>query len=180
MVTLSGAAEVSPPAELYVRDGDVDFDRFVASEYRSVLAIALALCGDASGAQDVAQEAFLAVFRKLRKGGLENPAGYVRAAAANLARSAVRRRLAELRAFGRAGPPPQVAALPDDSDQFWRAVRSLPARQAVVAALFYADDLSVADVARCLEMAEGTVKVHLSRARAALAVRLGVNQEEEG
>ncbi|MDP9219733.1 MAG: ECF-type sigma factor, partial [Actinomycetota bacterium] len=51
------------------------------------------------------------------------------------------------------------------------AVRSLPRRQAQVVALFYLYDLSVADVAATLELSEGSVKTHLSRARAALAER---------
>lgn len=173
--------EGSAPSDPYLADAAVDFDGLVASEYGRVLAVALALCGNPATAQDITQEAFLVVLRKLGGGGIDNPAAYVRGVAANMARSVVRRRLAELRALARVGsqvaPASPVGGMPEDSEQFWAAVRSLPARQAVVAALFYADDLSVAEIAACLGMAEGTVKAHLSRARSALATRLGVSDE---
>ena len=51
-------------------------------------------------------------------------------------------------------------------------------RQAQATALFYALDLSVIEVAATLGCAEGTVKVHLSRARAELAARLGTTEEQ--
>ena len=43
--------------------------------------------------------------------------------------------------------------------------------------LFYDQDLSVKDVARALDMPEGTVKTHLSRARAALRGRYRQSRE---
>ena len=66
----------------------------------------------------------------------------------------------------------------DQHERFWAEVRQLPRRQAQVIALHYMYDLSVADVAATLGCAEGTVKVHLSRGRAALAPRLNRSHEE--
>jgi RNA polymerase sigma-70 factor (ECF subfamily) len=57
-------------------------------------------------------------------------------------------------------------------DAFWDHVRRLPRRQAQVVALRYVYDLEVADIARTLGCSEGSVKVHLSRARHTLATRL--------
>lgn len=51
-------------------------------------------------------------------------------------------------------------------------VRALPRRQREVIALYYLADLSVAEVATVLSVSVGTVKSHLSDARAALRVRL--------
>jgi RNA polymerase sigma-70 factor (ECF subfamily) len=48
-------------------------------------------------------------------------------------------------------------------------VRRLPARQAQAIALRYVYDMPVVDVAAALECTEGTIKQHLSRAKAALA-----------
>jgi RNA polymerase sigma-70 factor (ECF subfamily) len=59
-----------------------------------------------------------------------------------------------------------------DDGTFWSLVRQLPMRQGQVVALHYALDLPIAEIAVILGCAEGTVKVHLSRARAALAVLL--------
>ena len=66
---------------------------------------------------------------------------------------------------------------PADED-FWAEVRALPRRQAQVVALHYVYDLSVADVARTLEMSEGTAKTHLSRARTSLARVLGERDDQ--
>ncbi len=62
---------------------------------------------------------------------------------------------------------------PTQVDGFWALVRQLPDRQAAAVALHYLEDRSVAQIADDLGIAEGTVKVHLSRGRAALAESLG-------
>jgi RNA polymerase sigma-70 factor (ECF subfamily) len=59
-----------------------------------------------------------------------------------------------------------------EHETFWAEVRKLPRRQAQVVALHYVYDLGLAEIARTLGCAEGTVKVHLSRGRAALSERL--------
>jgi RNA polymerase sigma factor (sigma-70 family) len=106
---------------------------------------------------------------------LADPAMWVRRVCANLATSSLRRRGVEARAVIRLGARPRPAvALSEDDELFWAAVRCLPRRQAQVVALYYLYDLAVADVAVTLEMSEGSVKTHLSRARAALAQLLGV------
>ena len=51
-------------------------------------------------------------------------------------------------------------------------------RQAQAIALHYIYDLGVADIASTLGCTEGTVKVHLSRGRAALAQRMHRSAEE--
>jgi len=59
-----------------------------------------------------------------------------------------------------------------DPDRFERMIASLSEPQRAVVTLFYAEDRSVTEVAQALEMPEGTVKTHLSRARAALRRRV--------
>ena len=66
----------------------------------------------------------------------------------------------------------------DEHGRFWTEVRRLPRRQAQVVALHYIYDLGVADIATTLGCAEGTVKVHLSRGRSALASRMNRSTEE--
>lgn len=73
----------------------------------------------------------------------------------------------------------ETPSAPVEDEQVWSAVRALPKRQAQVVALHYALDLSVAEVAATLGCAEGTVKAHLSRARAALAVELDLPDGDE-
>jgi RNA polymerase sigma-70 factor (ECF subfamily) len=58
-------------------------------------------------------------------------------------------------------------------------VRSLPRRQAQAVALHYLEDLPVAEIARVLGCAEGTVKAHLHHGREALGRRLALFEERE-
>jgi RNA polymerase sigma-70 factor (ECF subfamily) len=53
-----------------------------------------------------------------------------------------------------------------------RALQLLPARQLEAVVLYYGLDLPVEDVASAMGCRAGTVKAHLSRARAALAGKL--------
>lgn len=97
------------PAEVDGRD-DVDvtvtgsFDDFYLREMRGLVALVLVLSGNASTAEDVAQDAMVAAYKDWdRITTLDDPASWVRRIAANRATSAVRRRSAELRALTRLG-----------------------------------------------------------------------------
>ena len=63
-------------------------------------------------------------------------------------------------------------------ERLWQLVRELPEQQRFAVVLYYVEDRSVAEVAEILECSEGSVKTHLSRARAALARALGDPAEE--
>jgi RNA polymerase sigma-70 factor (ECF subfamily) len=178
-------SEVSPtdlaePQELPDRDRRGGFDDFYVSELPRLVALARGLCGSAI-AEDVAQEAMLVAYRRWREvGDLERPDLWVHRTCVNLAVSQFRRRVGEVwataRLAARRTPPP---GLSQSSEEFWRAVRRLPHRQAQAAALRFVYDLSIADIAATLSCSEGTVKQHLSRARQALAASLGVTPEVE-
>jgi len=158
-----------------------DFDAFYAGEYSAIVALAFALSGSRWAAEDLAQDAFLAAHRDWdRIGAYERPGAWVRQVVTNLSVSAFRRRIAEAKALTRAaiGQPTSVSELSADGADFWRAVRSLPRRQAQAVTLHYLEDLSVADIAEILGTAEGTVKKHLHEGRKALAQRFG--SEERG
>jgi RNA polymerase sigma-70 factor, ECF subfamily len=154
------------------------FEDFYRREYPRLIVLARALAGDLA-AEDVAQESMLVTYRHWsRIATLGSPTGYVRGICAHKAVSVTRRLIAERRALHKVGSRPVavVEQLPDDAARFWGEVRRLPRRQAQAVALYYALDLPVADVAATLGCAEGTVKVHLSRARAELASRLGTTE----
>ena len=177
-----GAAEITavprPRVGARVRIGPPQsFEDFYRQELPRVLALAHALCGAAG--DDAAQEAMLAAYRRWDEVALlDSPAAWVRRVCANKATSVLRRRSAEGRAVLRlAGRREEVAPEPVASD-FWAEVRRLPRRQAQAVALFYVCDLDVAGTAATLGLSEGSVKTHLSRARHALAERLGTGEEE--
>jgi len=151
------------------------FEDFYVTEYRAVVGLAYVLSGDRSIAEDLAQEAFLAAHRNWsRIARYERPGAWVRRVVVNLSASALRRRFAEARALVRLTPreAPAAPELSASDAEFWAALRSLPRRQAQVAALFYVDDRPVAEIAEILDMAVGTVKKHLHDARRRLSEAL--------
>jgi RNA polymerase sigma-70 factor (sigma-E family) len=158
------------------------FEYFYLEEYPKVVALAYALSGSRMGAEDIAQEAFLRAYRDWdRVGSYEHQAAWVRRVAANLATSGLRRRLLEARVLARLAGRWEAAVEPlaGEDAQFWVAVRRLPRRQAQAVALYYFQDLSVQQTATVLGCAEGTVKAHLAKARAALARQLQPEPPED-
>lgn len=157
-----------------VAPGD-PFDAFWSAEHTAVLALAAALTGDWSAAEDLTQDAFAAAHRHWSE--IENPAAWVRRVVTNRAASHWRRRGRETAALARLAARPLPVVLAPEPDEFWAHVRALPRRQAQVIALRYLDDLSVAQIAAVLEVAEGTVKATLSHGRASLARSLALEEE---
>jgi RNA polymerase sigma-70 factor (ECF subfamily) len=166
----------STPDDLFATVFELDraptFEVFYRREMPALVALAAALSGSMC-AEDIAQEAMLAAYRRWDVvSRFEAPAAWVRRVCANRSISSVRRRAVEARALlrlgARRGDEPPMA---EEHETFWAEVRRLPHRQAQVIALYYIYDLAVSEVATTLGCAEGTVKVHLARARAALARR---------
>ena len=98
---------------------------------------------------------------------------------ANLAVSAFRRRVSEVKALVRLGHPVDRPALTAEDEALWSAVRALPKRQAQAAALRYLYDLSVTEIANTLDISVGSVKQHLSRARSALSAQLHLDPGQD-
>jgi RNA polymerase sigma-70 factor (ECF subfamily) len=156
-----------------------DFDAFYRREFPRLVVLARVLAGPAV-ADDVAQEAMLVAYRKWDEVELlASPAGWVRSVCLHKAVSVVRRRSVEQRVLRTIGSFRSDRGAPVEEDErFWSEVRKLPLRQAQVVALHYALDLGVVEIAATLGCAEGTVKSHLSRGRAALAKAWRVEEVE--
>lgn len=142
---------------------------YSAQQPRLVGVIAL-LTGSRAEAEDIVQEAFIRLVPRWPKvSRYDAPEAWVRLVAVRLAANRHRDggRLAQV---VRRLPVRQV---PDPADEYAGdlegelAALPMPSRQAVV--LHYVCDLSVAQVADVLGVAEGTVKSRLSRAREALS-----------
>jgi RNA polymerase sigma-70 factor, ECF subfamily len=150
------------------------FEAFYRRELPALVAFARSLSGSAA-ADDIAQDAMLAAYRRWdHVSRLDLPVAWVRRTCANRCVSVLRRRAVEARGLLKLrSERPRWQPGAEEDDAFWSHVRALPRRQAQVLALHYLYDLGVADIARTLGCAEGTVKAHLARGRDTLARRLG-------
>lgn len=147
-------------------------------DHRGELVRLAGLLLDEPGAcEEVVQDAFIALH--LHRGAVapEKVPAYLRSAVLNAARSRLRRRRVAER-LGRILPgatsdPEDEAVLGERRAAVLAAVRRLPRRQMEVVVLRYWLDLSEADIAATLGISTGSVKVHASRALAAVSRSLG-------
>ncbi len=152
--------------------GPLDFDSFFRVEHPKMVAIALSMTGRAEPARDIAQDACVTAFKNWgRVSNLDKPGAWLRRVTINRSIDWQRRHSSELRATRRFRPV-EAAAPAEPETRFWDAVRALPERQRSAAVLRYVEDHSIADIAETLEIAEGTVKATLSKARSNLAKSL--------
>ncbi|HEX7744581.1 MAG TPA: SigE family RNA polymerase sigma factor [Micromonosporaceae bacterium] len=148
------------------------FDDFYHAHFRSITMQLCAYVGDLGQAQDLTQEAFCRAYARWNKlVRYDDPVGWVRQVAWNLARSRWRRLrtaqgfLSRQRTTHVDGPTPDRVAID-------AALALLPANQRRAVILHYLADLPVAQIAAQEGVAEGTVKSWLHRGRAALAALL--------
>jgi RNA polymerase sigma-70 factor (sigma-E family) len=147
-----------------------DLGRLYKSERPRLLRLAAMLVGDRATAEDVVQEAFVAVQRRWESLD-DRMAGsaYLSACVANGARSVLRRRRVALRrlrvAEPEAGPSADVALLlHEEYRAVVAAVRRLPRRQQQVLVLRYWSGLTEAQIAETLGISPGAVKSNAARA----------------
>jgi RNA polymerase sigma factor (sigma-70 family) len=150
---------------------DEGFRSLYEAEFDNVYRAVELMCGDPSAAEEATQEAFaraLARWKRLREQTWV--AGWVTTTAINVARRQLRRRPFHVL-------PPRDERDPVSVLDLRSAIGDLPPRQQEAVALHYLLDLPVHEVARLMSCDEGTVKTHLSRARAALARALESGDE---
>ena len=172
--------EGRPPTEqdlvARAQRGDVDAYERIVQAYQGIsFRVAYLLCGDASEAEEAAQEGFVKAFRALprfRPGAPLRPwlLQIVANEARNRRRSAGRRASLALRAAaetrpGDAAPSPEAAVLgAEQRAELLAAVNTLREEERLVVACRYFLELSEAETAAALDLRPGTVKSRLSRA----------------
>jgi len=152
----------------------VDIPALYQAHWRYLVRLAVLLVDDLASAEDVVQDAFLALHRKVD--GLRDPdaaLGYLRTSVVNLARSVIRRRQVARKHLKVAEPEATAGAdhdvlLRDEHRAALAAVRALPRRQSEVLVLRYWAGLSEREIAQTMNVSVGSVKVHISRGMAAL------------
>lgn len=150
---------------------DEALEQLYAAHWRRLVRLSVLLVRDAGLAEELVQDAFVAVHSQWSR--LRDPdraLAYLRQAVVNRSRSALRHR-AVVERHARSIRPVDV---PDPAPATLRreavldAMRALPARQREVLALRYYLDLSEAEIAETLGISRGAVKSHASRGAAAL------------
>lgn len=134
-------------------------EEFYRARFPDAVRLAHLLSGDASIAEDIAQDAFDRVRRRFDR--LAAPWPYLRVAVVNGCRSLHRSRLREATRIRKVGPALESQL---GARELLDAVDALPYRQKAVIVLRYYEDLSEADIAVVLGCRPGTVKSLASRA----------------
>lgn len=145
-----------------------EFSGIYAAHHAESLRLAYLLTGDRHHAEDVVADAFVKVYRRWRRGGIDQPRAYIRRAVVNESNSRFRRLALERRAAQRLTADDRGARVADeqlaDADQVFQALRRLPERQRTALVLRYYADLPERDIAQAMDVSVGTVKSSVSRA----------------
>ena len=155
------------------KNGDAAaWEPLVRVHQQPVFRFAYLLLGDPDDAEDVTQETFLRAWKYLKRFDTTRPLRpWLLSIASNLAsnwrRSAGRYVSALTRAFRDEPAPDSIeekSTQQMQADELWEAVQGMKMVDQQVIYLRYFLDLSVAETADVLQIAEGTVKSRLSRA----------------
>jgi len=148
------------------------WEPLVRTHQRAIFRFAYLLLGDPDDAEDVAQETFLRAWKYLKRFDSARPLrpwllSITKNLASNWRRSAGRYMSALTRAFRDEPSPDSIeekSAQRMQANELWEAVQSLKMTDQQIVYLRYFLELSVAETADVLQIAEGTVKSRLSRA----------------
>ena len=162
-----------------VPDRDEVIRELYLAHYKSLVRIATMLLRDTGAAEEVTQDAFVAMHKawpRLRDS--DKALAYLRQSVVNGSRSLLRRRVVA----GKYIPPAPLTAPGAEEAAFAMlersdvvtALRGLPYRQREVLVLRYYAELSEAEIAQIMRISRGAVKSHAARGIAALRLALAV------
>ena len=144
---------------------DEPFVDLYRTRYDAMVRLAYLLTGDRSAAEELAQDAFVAVHRNW--GRAANPNAYLRTAVVNACRSWGRRKALERDRRPRPAEPYSLVA-----DEMWDTLQTLPERQRTAVVLRFYEDLPDHEIAELLGCRQGTVRTLVHRGLAALKEEL--------
>jgi RNA polymerase sigma-70 factor (ECF subfamily) len=170
------------------RRADVSaFEGIVRRWQNPLINLAFRFCRDRQRAEEMAQDAFLQIYRKLDKfRGEAAFSTWIFALSLNLYRSSMRRKSLSLESIdshaGIAGKqyPDLRLERDEEEDLIRRAVTALPRRYRDAVIVFYFRERDLAETAAILGVSEGTAKAWLHRGRELLRRKLGRNNIVSG
>jgi RNA polymerase sigma-70 factor (sigma-E family) len=146
-------------------------------QYKSLVRLAAMLVRDTSTAEEVVQDAFIAMhdgWHRLKDA--DKALAYLRQAVVNRSRSVLRHRMVVEKNAPK--PAPDMASAEHgalallERSAVIAALRDLPERQREAIVLRYYADLSEAEIAATMRISRGAVKSHTARAMASLKAAL--------
>lgn len=150
----------------------MEFEEYASARGQDLVRLGFTVSGDYQRAEDLAQIALMQAFRTWRRvRRADDPHNYVRRILVNSYLSMTRRRsfseapAAELDT-DRTVPDPATGIV--NSDDLWRALATLSARERVVLVLRYYQDMDDRTIADVLGIKPSTVRATASRALASL------------
>lgn len=161
------------------------FERLVVLRGPRLAMHAQRLLGEREAARDVTQEAWVEITRSLGK--LKAAEAFLpwalrivsRRVAAEIKRRQRGRAVASQVAQTQVNTTPPRDGSASDAAKVRMALETLPMAQKAAMALFYLDELTVAEVAVALDIPMGTVKTRLMHARTKLRAQLGIETEND-
>lgn len=167
---VAGATAASMTAEW---DADKAVTQLYSEQYRPLVRLATLLVRDFATAEEVVQDAFVAMHGAWRRLRDPNKAlSYLRQSVVNRARSVLRHRAVVEKHAPKAlpdAPSAEHGALGElERAAVIEALRALPTRQREAIVLRYYGDLSEAQIADAMGISRGAVKSHTARGIAAL------------
>jgi RNA polymerase sigma-70 factor (sigma-E family) len=163
-------------------DTDWTLEQLYDEHYVRLVRLGVLLLGDVGRAEEVVQDSFVAIYRRLDRLGDADVPAYLRQTVVNRSRSVLR----HLAVVSKHPPHAPVDEPGADHDVLRGAQRravvdamlDLPRRQREVLALRYYLDLSEREIAETLGISQGAVKSHASRGADALRRSLSPLLEE--
>ena len=160
-----------------VKSGDRAAYEYLVDKYmKRVVSIAWGITRNSADAEDLAQEAFVKAFQSIDRFKSGEPFGpWIYRIVTNLSLDLIKHRK-KFRQEELSGDEPAArrdaaelgAVRSEIAQRIDRAIESLPEMQRVVARLFLVEEFGHAEIAMMTNLAEGTVRSHLSLARGKL------------
>lgn len=150
---------------------ETEFSWFFRSEFPAVMRTASYMLQDRQAAEDVAQEAFIRLYKHWRRvSKYDKPEAWVRQVVIREAIRVLRKRrftkplsdIPDLPVFDRAEDP-----------ELLKAIAQLSPQQRAAIVLFYLEDRPAAEVGQIMDCSEATARVHVHRGKKRLAALLG-------
>lgn len=181
------AADDEPALVERVRRGDpAAFDALVGRYMRRAFAVAYRLLGNREDAEDLVQDAFMAVLQKIdtfQRGRGFSPWFFriLVNRGLNARKARALRSTDEIPAAAAAAgfSPERQAEQTELRDRLRCALAALPERQRVIVELFELEGFGSTEIAEILEIADGTVRWHLHEARRTLRQALAEYERKD-